>query len=329
MLESGLTDFIGQIPSQLYLLLCGSGALLVLAVGLMTADRRRRAKRARALAGAGPRTDVHNHDLPELDVLTTPAPAVERSAPMKEAAAGAESAVLAVDATSAAAVPSPNAAAAEPPPGSMRTLRLNSGEDVQVIEALRIYRDITEGGLVIEIGEARYRYPSSQTDVEYRRRLSKIVRELGRGLPDPETAAVAPPAPAEVSLPAPATPPAPSAPPPAAAAAAAAVLPAEPIPGDLPRFRMPDTIEPPRRGRRRHASEPIPEINIAAAIEAFLQYRLPTSPLAGRSIHVLGAPGGGLNITVDGRAYEAVSEVDDGEVRAYLQAIIEEWQARQ
>ena len=92
---------------------------------------------------------------------------------------------------------------------------------------------------------------------------------------------------------------------------------------------MPDTIEPPRRGRRRHASEPIPEINIAAAIEAFLQYRLPTSPLAGRSIHVLGAPGGGLNITVDGRAYEAVSEVDDGEVRAYLQAIIEEWQARQ
>lgn len=319
MIESGLTDFFGQIPSQLYILLCGSGALLVLAVVLMTADRRRRAKRARAQAAGGPRTDVHNHDLPELDVLTTPAPAVEASAQPKEADAPAP---LIADAPAPAAAPPPApSAAAEPPSGSMRTLRLNSGEDVEVVEALRIYRDITEGGLVIEIGEARYRYPSSQTDVEYRRRLSKIVRELGRGLPDPETAAVAP-APVEAAPPAPAP-----APPPAAAIAA--VLPAEPVPGDLPRFRMPDTIEPPRRGRRRHTSEPIPEIRIAAAIEAFLQYRLPTSPLAGRSIHVLEAPGGGLNITVDGRAYEAVSEVDDGEVRAYLQAIIEEWQARQ
>lgn len=100
-------------------------------------------------------------------------------------------------------------------------------------------------------------------------------------------------------------------------------------PGDLPRFKMPDTPIKPKRGQRPTA-EPIPEINIAASIEAFLQHKLIQTPqYAGRSIHVRPASHGGVHIEVDGIFYDSVSEVSDAGVRQYLTATIEEWQARQ
>ena len=74
----------------------------------------------------------------------------------------------------------------------------------------------------------------------------------------------------------------------------------------------------------------IPEINIANAIEEFLQYKLLTSSqFPRRNIHVRAAPYGGLRIDVDDKSYEAVGDVEDSEVRAFLQTTIEEWQDRQ
>jgi hypothetical protein len=75
---------------------------------------------------------------------------------------------------------------------------------------------------------------------------------------------------------------------------------------------------------------PIPELNIPAAIEAYLQYKKQFSPeYAQRSIHVLPAMGGGVRIEVDGTYYESVGDVADNDIRAFLQATIQEWQKRQ
>ena len=70
--------------------------------------------------------------------------------------------------------------------------------------------------------------------------------------------------------------------------------------------------------------------DLAAQIEAFLQQRLTTEPdLSGRRIHVLSAPGGGVQIEVDGIYYESVGDVEDDAVRAYLKTVIADWQAQQ
>jgi hypothetical protein len=106
-------------------------------------------------------------------------------------------------------------------------------------------------------------------------------------------------------------------------------MPGAPAPGDLPKFKMPDIMEKPSRGRKGPA-EPIPEINIAGAIEEYLQYRLTTTPqFAGRYIHVRPAATEGLHIEVDDKSYETVGEVEDAAVRTFLQETIEEWQSRQ
>ena len=103
-----------------------------------------------------------------------------------------------------------------------------------------------------------------------------------------------------------------------------------PAPGDLPKFKMPDGPPvKPKRGQR-PVHEPVPEINIAASIEAFLQHKLALTPqYAGRSIHVRPAMHGALTIEVDGKFYDSVGEVADAAVRQYLSTTIEEWQSRQ
>lgn len=75
---------------------------------------------------------------------------------------------------------------------------------------------------------------------------------------------------------------------------------------------------------------PLPELNIAAAIEAYLQHRLgATRRFLGRRIHVHSAPGGGVRIEVDGTFFESVNDIEDDEVRDFIAATIQEWQDRQ
>ena len=65
---------------------------------------------------------------------------------------------------------------------------------------------------------------------------------------------------------------------------------------------------------------------IADEIEMYLQQRLRVHPeFAIRSIHVRPAPGGGVSIEVDDEAYETVSDVQDDEIRSFLQEVMEEW----
>jgi hypothetical protein len=107
-----------------------------------------------------------------------------------------------------------------------------------------------------------------------------------------------------------------------------------PLPGDLPKFRdlpQQEKIKPGGLFRQPRAEiEPVPELNIAGAIEAYLQHKLRQTPdYYGRSIHVHSAPGGGVMIEVDGEYFEAVSDVYDPEVRDFISTAIQEWQERQ
>lgn len=75
---------------------------------------------------------------------------------------------------------------------------------------------------------------------------------------------------------------------------------------------------------------PLPELNIAAAIEAYLQQKLIVSPdFIGRRIHVHSAPDGGVRIEVDGQFFDGVSDIADPNVRNFVSATIQEWQDRQ
>src|SRR5262249_11356221 len=98
------------------------------------------------------------------------------------------------------------------------------------------------------------------------------------------------------------------------------------LPGDLPSFKLDDNpLAKPKRGQKLE-QKPVPEINIAGAIEAYLQYKLQHSPeYAGHSIHIHPAPGGGVSIEADGKYYEAVSDVADPAVREFIAQAIQEW----
>lgn len=110
--------------------------------------------------------------------------------------------------------------------------------------------------------------------------------------------------------------------------AAAASSPAPAGQWDLPKFS--DFSSEPLKLRGGRPKTPVPEIDLAGAIEAYLQHKIrSTAEFAGRSLHVLAAPGGGVQIEVDGHFYEAVGEIEDAPTRRFIAQAIEEWQARQ
>jgi hypothetical protein len=101
------------------------------------------------------------------------------------------------------------------------------------------------------------------------------------------------------------------------------------LPGDLPSFKLDDNPMPKLKRGQRNDLPPVPEINIAGAIEAYLQHKISLTPdYAGRSIHIYPASGGGVSIEVDGKYFEAVSDVSDPVVREFLSDTISEWQDR-
>lgn len=305
-MDSGFGDFFSQIPSIFILMFCGSGVLLLVVTGSIIRTRSKQRDAAVPVAAAPSYADLN--DLPDLDELATVSAAPP---PVKSRSNGAHALVLA------------------------------GGESVEAVEVMTVLRDVAEGGLIIQIGDKAYRNPPPSADAEFKRRLVTTVRDLRSAL---QTGALEMPAPSQPPAPiaavvedtmdsasAPAVDPpipAPVPPPPAPAARRASVY--EPAPGDLPKFRMPDGPPvKPKRGKR-PVAEPIPEINIAGSIEAFLQHKLARTPeYDHRSIHVIPAAHGGVQIEVDGTFYDSVGEVADVDVRQFLTTTIEEWQARQ
>lgn len=240
-----------------------------------------------------------------------------------------------------AAEPSSQPAAASPqtsppprPTGIFRT-KLSTGESVEVVEVMVVLRDVANGTLIAQIGDQSYACPPDTADADFTRRYAIAVRDLAATAADPAKAARPAPPRAAPSVSAPDTaaapdlelapslddllaPPAPTSKPTAGS-----------VPGDLPKFSSPEASEPPRLGRRPASSAPIPEINIAASIESYLQYRLLIDGrFVDRRVHVLPAPDG-VQITVDGEIYEAVDDVKDPIVKEFLRATIAEWQNRQ
>ncbi|MBC7812499.1 MAG: hypothetical protein H7175_15200 [Burkholderiales bacterium] len=241
------------------------------------------------------------------------------------------------------------------------SVRLQDGGTVEAAEVLVIMRDITTGDLIVEMNGKAYRDLKriASDDPELQRRYTNTLRDLSSksALVAKDIAFGEAPA-SSVSQEEPAT--SSDAPPdfesgdapmpdlhsltgmsPAAAtynppAHTSNPLPPGSLPGDLPSFKLPDAspIEAKRgllggvRGPKKQEFQPVPEINIAAAIEAYLQHKIVNTPeWKGRNIHVHPA-NDGVRIQVDTMYYEAVGEVEDPIVREFLAATIQEWQER-
>ncbi|MFN8373137.1 MAG: hypothetical protein U0694_09725 [Anaerolineae bacterium] len=256
--------------------------------------------------------------------------------------------------------------AAEPPPptrvvkpGTYEIKLADTGEAIQAAEVMIILRDVDEGRLIVQLGDQSYSNLSNFPDGK--NRFMKVMKELARIVTPKPTSAAPAPAP-ETSTPAkPEAPtglaarladnkneqpptvgellstpnepkkPVTSAPPPPLADGS--------MPGDLPKFKLDEAPLAPRRGpgfmrmskdQEREMKKPVPELNIAQAIQEYLQYKLRHTPeYSGRSINVSPAAGGGVKIEVDGKFYDAVGDIDDVEVRDFMAKTIEEWQSRQ
>lgn len=192
-----------------------------------------------------------------------------------------------VDADAAAASDARAQAPDEPPPDA--------------VEVMRVWRDLADGGLVLEIGGQRYRSSRDLRAGGAIRRFESVVNEL-----QSLTGEAPPPA-----RPAPASP--------------------DPDPA-LPPERSPSFLRQMTRvamGQGSAAPEPA-ELTIAEQIEALLQARLADRPtFAPRDIHVMPTAAGGLRIEVDDESFDSIGAISDPEVRALLQDVVAEWERRQ
>ncbi len=296
--------FIGPVLSMM----CFLGLLFIAVMVLLFYFRRRKA--AQLQLQTDPVTfDASGHDMPDLNLLVE------------------------------SRTPSPVAASSVSPAAPPRTARkgtsmvaVNDGDATEAAEVMTILRDVVDGRLLVQMGEKTLL--NVNNDAEFKERFMRIMRELGQVATKPPTAP-APTAPEEsppdveeppVSLaslvPPPAPPSKPKAPPPPPP------TPGGKMPGDLPSYRLEDNPIPERKRGQKMEMKPIPEVNIAGAIEAYLQYKIQNSEYAGRSIHIYPAPDGGVSIEVDGRFYDAVGDIGDDSVREFIATAIQEWQER-
>ena len=249
--------------------------------------------------------------------------------------------------TQAAKAANPTAAVPAAPRAGIYTISLNDGGTAQAVEVVTILRDVVDGGLIIQMGGKTYR--DLTHDETFRTGFLKVMRELSPVVTQK-------PAASEPVRQQPADSPAASlrdlmsddeafdidelvedvAPPPLIRRPAAPPPPTADgtMPGDLPSYRLDSQPQVVKKrggllGRNKTQFVPVPELNLAGAIEAYLQHKLRHTPeYAGRIIHVHPSPDGGVAIEVDGVFYDAVGDVTDTDVRGFLSATIQEWQER-
>lgn len=312
MLGDELGGLIGQLPRGLIVITCGAG-LLWLGLMVYFAVIRPARRRARSLTMSATPTPAYvgapvtppaspvptpvAHDpmeLPDLDLLTT----------------GHEPDAVPAPATTTSTY---RAAAAAARRLGSADVKLSDGSIIHAPEMLVILRDPRDQRPIIQLGDTGYK--SLDESPAVRATLEKLLAELNQPMPQAQ------PRPATPETPRPAAPI--STPPPPTGGA---------MPGDLPKYsELKDEVKS-RGAFRQHKTEMpnIPELNIPAAIEAYLQYKKSFDPeYSKRNIHVHPAPGGGVRIEVDGMFYDSVGDVADPDVRAFLQSTIQEWQSRQ
>ncbi len=309
--SSGTGDFLRQV-SGLIAITCVAG---ILWLGLMAlvlqraAERKRRAAQGleplpslpvalyRRLTGAGkvPRAAVSSAvsarpavPLPDLSMLTgdltmqsapPPEPAPQPAMPVSDPAEPAD--------TGTPPGPEPTPA---PPAQDM-------------VELLRVYRDLADGSLIVAIGDQTFRSLAELRSADLERRFQTILRDLE---------ALAQPARPQGAQP-----------------SAAPETPTV----DVPPARPPSFLRQMTRvamGQTPETVELPPERSIAEQIEDLLQERLRgLSEFAGREIHVRPALSGGVTIEVDGVFYQGVGEVTDEAVRALLMEVVRAWEEGQ
>ncbi|QPC81860.1 hypothetical protein G4Y79_19540 [Phototrophicus methaneseepsis] len=228
--------------------------------------------------------------------------------------------------------PEPPAKATPAPRGR---IPMHSGGSVQAHPIVTVMRDEDSGRLLVEIdGQGYY----TLTDTPEAKKLFKaIMKELSNVIMTPLEEQPAPKAAvAEDALleelrtstaSAPKPPTSEFVPPPPVDTGGA-------MPGDLPSYKMDDVeVKIESRGAFRKAKVSIetpPELDIAGAINAYLQHKLRYTPeMDGNTIGILPSMSGGVRIMVNGKGYEAVDEIDELDVRSFVQQSIAEWQERQ
>jgi len=339
-MSSDISEFLGQpFVSSILSMLCVVLLLLIVTVAALIYVRRRRALK-KVTESVSPSFVTANdyslssHDMPDLELLMH-TPAAPPPQPVSPAAPARQPASTPITAPQVSAAPAPIRSARK---GTF-TVTPKDGNSTEAVEVLTILRDVMDGTLIVQMGEKAYYNVNS--DAEFKERFGKLMREVGQIVAKPASTAhevnkeePQTSAPEIESAPLPSVsdlmqsnepsflaPKKPAAPPPAAMGGK--------LPGDLPSFKLDDNpMQKLKRGQKNDIP-PVPEINIAGAIEAYLQHKLSITPdYAGRSIHIYPAPGGGVSIEVDGKYFEAVSDVSDTTVREFLSDTISEWQER-
>jgi hypothetical protein len=352
---SGDLDFLSQIPIQIILAPIIFGVLYIVAMYFIfkrAAARRRKARDAKnaalglapentsdaAITGASEATAAPasrsrlerlagaatsssnggNLPEPDLDMLLMPSldmPAATHAAthiaPMLDPESGVEPVTL-EDHAPLAMEEEDMAPESTPSP---------SPDTADAVEVMRIFRDLSDGALIIRIGDRTLRGADEFQNPELMRRFTTIVRDLTAlanslsGLPE---SPVTPAGPRETN----------ALPPVAQAMASAGV------PGSL-KVRTGVESEPIKPGglfrRVPKPGEPVETVRgVAEAVEEFLQFKLAADPkYMTRNIHIRQAHDGGLRIEVDGHYYTAIGDVVDPDVRELLLAVMKEWEARQ
>jgi len=269
------------------------------------------APKLNALTGGLPEPDLGallGDDTPKPAAKPIPSPPVVRpepahTVPTEPPAAHAVDVPETTAAEETAPVPSP----AEETP--MPNEPLNPQDAVEV---LRLFRDISDGTLIVEIGGQRFTSLAELRAEALERRFLRVLEEMQRFSEPPRLT----PRPATPSV---------------EALAGTPVSDAENA-DEIPSLALGSMFRQMKRaamGQKPQPLEPTPELSIADDIEALLQAKLATLPaFHERAIHVTPAPSGGVRIQVDERFYEGVGEIEDEDVRLLLQAIVSEWQQR-
>jgi hypothetical protein len=341
---SGLNDFFSQIPIGMVLMPIAFGAVYIVMMAVIfrrAAERRRKARAVkidqgyvppqspalmqtvanrlsklssvRASLGSGGQGAIAA-DLPEpdIDLLTLPPAEITRFQPKPSVPYPPQI----VDAEIVSETPSPrvgaswkNAVAPVQETNMMsagfESASASASEMADVVEVMRIYRDMNDGSLIVQMGGQRYRTLNQVQSPDLARRFTAVVRELWSMVSGASVGSVVTPLPPpeQVGLP--------------------------------PRTSGGEDLKPNRLGRLTQnvmgskAAKTDQPTGIADAIEEFLQYRLIATPeFAARSIHIRPSSDHGVSIEVDGHYYQSVGDVIDPDVREFLGNVMREWEAR-
>jgi hypothetical protein len=187
------------------------------------------------------------------------------------------------------------------------------------VEVMRVWRDLSDGSLIVQMGNQRYRTLAEIQNQDLARRFVAVVRELW---------AIINTSPARITGSQPAAPDTSSLTAGTSKRPRLGLLNAEP---EQPQTGKPGVLKQMARSALGQSSTPKSEepAGIANAVEDYLQFKLSSTPqFAERSIHIRTSHDHGVRIEVDGHYYDAIGDVIDPDVREFLFAMMREWEAR-